>query len=250
MAAVSALVPLTVPGLHCSPTIDQLRESARVYNGLPDDKAQPNIAELHLRVLAEIFERHDVQTMFGLHLIHGHLNLHNDTIMLGHSIDKPHGCWTKPVSLHDINPEDIHGHIFRISPDDRLVAYEYRYGPLADIDSVNPAFFSEFIDYLKAQDLTNVLGLQVLSKGASKDMVEIVLQGSGTVMLDSDSAEVGSIYRTTGWVLGGEDGITTFKGGESHAKTTKGTHQVFIDGKPLSTIDALMAALRGEGIIT
>ena len=37
--------------------------------------------------------------------------------------------------------------------------------------------------------------------------------------------------------------------GESHAKTTKGTHQVFVDGKALPDLAALMSLLKGEDII-
>jgi hypothetical protein len=30
-------------------------------------------------------------------------------IMLGTTFAQPSGCWTKPTSIQDINPEDIHG---------------------------------------------------------------------------------------------------------------------------------------------
>lgn len=249
MATASVLPPLTVPGLHHTPTIEQLRESTSQYNSLPDDSEQPHISELHLHSLAEVFERYNVQAKFGLHLIHRHLHLQDDTIMLGHSIEEPSGCWTKPTDLCHITPEDIHGHVFRISGDGHLVAYECRDGRPVDFESVNPAFFHEFIYYLRTKGLTNVLGLQVLDKEPWKEMVEIVLQDSGTVMLNAESVKIGSKYKVTGWVTRVGDGMVTFKGGESHATTTKGTHQVFVDGKPLPTIDALRELLREEGII-
>ena len=49
--------------------------------------------------------------------------------------------------------------------------------------------------------------------------------------------------------MGQKDGIVDFNGGESHAKTTKGTHQVFDGGKALPNLVALKSLLKGEGII-
>ena len=67
--------------------------------------------------------------------------------MLGTTFAQPSGYWTKPTSIQDINPEDIHGHIFMLSPDNRLVAYEYREGPPNDIAGTDPAFFQELIEH-------------------------------------------------------------------------------------------------------
>lgn len=169
--------------------------------------------------------------------------------MLGTSFAKPSGCWTKPTKIQDINPEDIHGHIFMLSPDNRLVAYEYREGPPDDMTDTDPAFFQELIEYLQKNALASVLGLQVLSEVLSKQLVEIVLKDVGTVMLDASEAKHGDIYRVTGWCVDQEGGLVDFKGQESHAKTTKGTHQVFISGKQLPDLAALKSLLKGEGII-
>lgn len=169
--------------------------------------------------------------------------------MLGTSFENPSGCWTKPTSIQDINPEDIHGHIFMLSPDNRLVAYEYREGPPNDIAGTDPTFFQELIRYLQKNALASVLGLQVLYEGPPKHMVEIVLKDVGTIMLDASEAKYGDLYRVTGWCVDEKDGLVDFKGGESHANTTKGTHQVFIDGKALPDLAALMSLLKGEDII-
>ncbi|KAF8863827.1 hypothetical protein BDZ45DRAFT_798052 [Acephala macrosclerotiorum] len=93
------------------------------------------------------------------------------------------------------------------------------------------------------------LGLQTLHEGLLKQMVEIVLKDVGTVMLDASEAKYGDIHRVTGWCVGQKDGIVDFNGGESHAKTTKGTHQVFTGGKALPDLAALKSLLKGEDII-
>jgi len=48
-----------------------------------DDHEQPNVSEHHLNLLAQLFIRYSVQDTFGVHLIHGHLKIPQDTIMLG-----------------------------------------------------------------------------------------------------------------------------------------------------------------------
>ena len=137
-----------------------------------------------------------------------------------------------------------------LSPDNRLAAYEYREGPPNDISSTDPAFFQELVEYLRKNALASVLGLQVLYEGPPKQMVEIVLKDVGTVMLDASEAKHGDLYRVTGWCADKkDDGLGDFTGGESHAKTTKDTHPVFIDGKALPDLAALMSLLKDEGII-
>ena len=46
-------------------------------------------------------------------------------VMLGTNFGNPSGCWTKPTSIQDIDPYDIHGHVFMLFTDNRLVAHEY-----------------------------------------------------------------------------------------------------------------------------
>jgi len=87
-------------------------------------------------------------------------------------------------------------------------------------------------------------------------MKEFVLSTNhGTVLMAAEATNPTESYRTTGWFAGG--GGTDLKGNESaHEKTTKGTHQVFIDGKASPDVgggvDAeapVVDALRKEGII-
>jgi len=135
-----------------------------------------------------------------------------------------------------------------LAPHNRLIAYEYREGPPCDVTDINPAFFDDVVKYLQMNNLATLIGLQVLQT-PTKPMVEFVLQDTCTVMLYDSDASYGKIYRITGWSTGGEDGIVSFSGQESHAGTTRGTHQVFTNGKPLPTIEALKDFLREEKLI-
>jgi hypothetical protein len=87
-------------------------------------------------------------------------------------------------------------------------------------------------------------------------MKEFVLSDTDeTVMLPADAVNPTETYRTTVW--NAVEGLTDLKGNEtSHSKTTKGTHQVFVDGKALPDIggssaaeEIIIEALREAGIV-
>ena len=172
---------------------------------------------------------------------------------VGLGTDSP-GFWTKPTKSASVDRNSIHGHIYVMSLlENRFIAYEYRGGPSTDNwKQVHPSSFSELAQYVVANDLVGVLGLQVLDRPPlpQERMLEFVLGGEATVILREQDVNHGGIYRITGRSFGrDDDGIISVKGSESHAKTTKGTHQVFIDGKPLPTVEAVKDVLRKGGII-
>ena len=225
------------------------------YNNLKDDSRQPEVTESQLLSLGALFARNDAQDVFGLHLVHGHFQIDEDMIMLevGLGTDSP-GYWTKPTKSTSVDRNNIHGHIYVLSfSENRFIPYEYRGGPSTDSwKQVHPSFFSELAQYLVVNDLSGVLGLQVLNRPTlpQEQMLEFVLGEKATAILREQDVNHGGIYRTTGWSFGqNDDGIISVKGSESHAKTTKGTHQVFINGKPLPTVEAVKDVLRKEGVI-
>ncbi|KAF9730274.1 hypothetical protein PMIN04_012889 [Paraphaeosphaeria minitans] len=248
--ATAVLDHQVIPGLHVAPYLSNLSRSSEVYNHLPDDADQPHVAEEHLKNLAGIFLRYNVQTKFGLHLIHGHFKLERDMVMLGKSVQEPSGCWTKPTDINEVDLENIHGHIYALTGDGFLVAYEYREGRPADMTDVKPDFFHEVIQYLQSNKLEHLLGLQVLSNEPQEKLAEFVLgANAGTVMIKETEANYGHIYRVTGWAFDQEDGIISCKGNDVHAATTKGPHKVFQDSKRIHGVRELRVALKEAEII-
>lgn len=128
-----------------------------------------------------------------------------------------------------------------------MQAYEYREGPTANLDSVKPAFFQESIDYLQANGLTNLFGLEVLDKEVPEMMCEFIVKNEGTVMLDAREVKSWTPYSLTGFALIGP-GMTEMKGNQSHAMTVRQTHQVFTEGK-IGKEDSLMGVLRADDVI-
>lgn len=66
-----------------------------------------------LQSLAELFIRHDAQDVFGVHFVHGHFQIAEDTIMLGvHLGTGSVGYWTQPTKSATVDKDDVHGHIY------------------------------------------------------------------------------------------------------------------------------------------
>lgn len=220
-----------------------------------DDHEQPNVSEHHLNLLAQLFIRYNVQDIFGVHLIHGHLKIPHDTIMLGSMFRRVlSGYWTKPTPFETILANPVHGHIYTLSSDNRLLAYEYREGLVPkNVAGIDHAFFRELSKYLRSNKLAGLLALEVLEDTSSlqSQMREFVLAGQGTVLVKEDGGVAHTdIYRVTGWSFAQDrDGTVSVKGHETHASTGSGGHQVFTDGKPLRNIDAVMSLLLQEGVI-
>ena len=224
------------------------------YNSLVDEHEQPNISSHHLDLLAQLFIRYNAQNTFGVHLIHGHFKIPYGTIMLGSTFKRElSGYWTKPTPCETILASPVHGHIYTLSPDNRLLAYEYREGCTPkSVDEIDTGFFHELSKYLISNKLAGLLGLEVLEDTSSPQarMLEFVLAGRGTVMVKEEEAMHTDTYRVTGWSFAQDkDGTISVKGCETHASTPNGEHQVFTDGKPLRNIDAVMNLLLQEGII-
>ncbi|MCJ1410071.1 hypothetical protein MMC19_004156 [Ptychographa xylographoides] len=255
--ATAILPPSGLPGFHHSPSFADLRTSSRMhyrYNNLNDDSEQPEVTADQLQALAELFTRHNAQDIFGVHLVHGHFQIDEDTIMLGIDLGTDSlGYWTHPVKSAKVDKDNIHGHIYVLSTENQFVAYEYRGGPVTDTwKHVHTSFFPLLAQHLLRNSLTGVLGLQVLDHQAAStgEMLEFVLGEEGTARLRAPDANHGGMYRITGWSFRQDnDGIVSVSGRESHAQTTKNTHRVFIGSKPLPTIDAVKNVLRDEGII-
>lgn len=199
-----------------------------------------------------MFVGHDVHDNLGVHLVDGHVGLAADMVMVGTNIADLSACWNKPTKMADVDLTNIQGHIFKLVNNERFVAYEFQEGAVNNLSSCSADFFVEFTRYLLAEGLQDIIGLQIRG-GSVDDMVEFDLTNHGTVMMKEQDAQHGAIFFTTGWVFHCHDGIVSYKGNESHAATTKGTHQVFTDGKigPIGLdIACLRSILKDNDIIT
>jgi len=153
------------------------------------------------------------------------------------------GSWTKPTNYADVDKDKIHGLIYVLASGNQFIPYEYRTEASAvDKREMHRAFLNEFTKYLTENELEGLPAPEVLDNSADsqKRILEFVLGREGTVMLEEQDGNHGGVYIITGWTFEqNSDGVIFAKGGQRHAKTVRGTHQVFMDGKPLPTVEAV-----------
>lgn len=215
------------------------------------------MAEVLITELKSIIKKFQVQNKFGLHLVHGHVKMGKGMVMVGRSMSKLPGLWTHPTKADQLDLGALHGYVFVLGADSQFHPYEFHQGPPPPMTANDDAFIAATKKYLQLNGLTGIIGVELLDQDTlGKHMKEFVLSDTdGTVMLPDDAVNPTETYRTTGWKA--LEGITDLKGNEtSHAKTTKGTHQVFVDGKALPDMEGNLAAeeviveaLREAGIV-
>ena len=153
------------------------------------------------------------------------------------------------TAIQHADLDTLHGHIF-ILTDHGFHPYEYQCGPMPDTCDVASNFLTELADYLVVNNLTILVGLQVIDPKA-RPMFELILPG-GTVMVDVSNLNGCIPSRQTGWtfkVNNGEPGIR--KPYETHARHANG-HDVFNAGAPhpkLETFQDIKHALKSQNLI-
>ncbi|EEH07613.1 predicted protein [Histoplasma capsulatum G186AR] len=113
--AVAVTAPIVIPGLHVLFTIKDLLQSSRAPAASAEDSSSGVCWPLCMFQCPEIF---------GPHLILRHFQIEEDEIILGMSLKSIQGCWTQPTSIADINPTEIHDHIFKLTASGEMQPYE------------------------------------------------------------------------------------------------------------------------------
>ncbi|KAM3516439.1 hypothetical protein NHJ13051_009915 [Beauveria bassiana] len=249
MAALVA--PLVSTSLEVALTTHTAQQSRELYNQLLDDGDQPAVDDAHIQRLAAMFVSHNAHHVLGIHLIHRHFKLPEKSVLLGKSFEHPQGRWAQVTDVGGMDLSTVHGHIF-VYQNGGLQPYEYQEGPLPSFSEVKPGFLQAFVDYISQNNLTNLIGLQVLGDCNKCAMSELILD-NGTVMIRTDALKNCTPYRITGWRFEeGPNGPRCCQSNETHAGMTSGNHKVFNAGKPLpklESVDDLKIALADVGIL-
>lgn len=218
------------------------------YNTLPDDDHQPQVTEATLKELGDILIKHNMQHMFGVHLVHGHSTLPPGTAMIGQYTDR--GVWSHPTTIDQADLTNLHGHIYVLNKDDKLVAYEYRQGLRKDLAAVSSDFLADFFGFLVDHKLTQLLGLEVRQlEHEHPNVFEIVFSNGHTLMLPAERTKNVHPSRCTGWTFASVAGVTELQGSQAHSKTIQGPHKVFIGGKLDPKLADLVDVLEKKDIL-
>ncbi|KPM41997.1 hypothetical protein AK830_g4581 [Neonectria ditissima] len=254
MATAQILVAVDIPGIHHSPTAEDFADSRNVSNDLPQPEDQPEISDTTLKNLGELFVRHDVHEIFGIHLLHAHFHVPEGNVLYGIQAQvsgNSESCWTKPVPVDELAAKPMHGHVFHLQPNGAFVPYEFQEGEVPyNAVQAPKAFFRELAEFLHFNNLAGLVALQLLDGPRDRTNTELLVGPQSTLMMDTkDVFGLDPVQITTGWFFQvGEDGIISCKSSDVYAPK-KNTHGVFQDSKPLPTLEALKEALFHEGII-
>ncbi|KAK3375783.1 hypothetical protein B0T24DRAFT_718300 [Lasiosphaeria ovina] len=246
MAALVATFP-KFTALDQALNTHDFQESRALYNTLKDNEAQPDITDKHIQNLAALFVRHNAEKVFGVHLIHGHFQIPEGTVIVGTNFQNPDMRWSKTTEPNKLEASSIHEHIFVLT-DSGFRAYEFQDGPLPGLTAVGQNFLAEFSRYILANNLAGLIGLQVLGhEGCSnRSMSELILDDS-TIMLDTSLVKNCQPTRVTGWTFESSNGQPRVcQPNKTHASMTSGNHKVYNADKPLpklENVDDLKAAL-------
>jgi hypothetical protein len=119
--------------------------------------------------------------------------------MLGTTQVNPPGVWIRQVDIEDVEPKNIHRHIFTLTQDQGWHPYQYQEVPLPNLSKVDPGSIRNLSKYLKDNKLGALLRLQVLSE-SSTPATELILADLTCMLNPSDTIGV-SPHRTTKWVF-------------------------------------------------
>ncbi|KAH6705790.1 hypothetical protein EV126DRAFT_439860 [Verticillium dahliae] len=81
--AVLAVDPPTFLALDHALNDHDFQKSRTLYNGLKCAEDQPPVEDQHIQDLAALFVRHRAEKTLGIHLIHGHFQIPEGTVMDG-----------------------------------------------------------------------------------------------------------------------------------------------------------------------
>lgn len=178
-----------------------------------------------------ILARYGVLEKVGIHLIHGHFELVEDTVLVGTNYDNYR--FAKATKLDDLHVNNIHGHIYALT-ESGFRAYEYQTGKPPDLSGIDvDAFLEEFSSFLKMNNLETLVALQILDANCKDDMVELVFPSS-TIMVRGSKLRGCVKSRGTGWRFEIENGqLRECKANETHGETGgPDGHLIYNEGAP------------------
>jgi len=181
-----------------------------------------------------------------------------EQILLGTNITD--GYWTRPVSVHNTNLQQIHGHIFSINTlncangykNGTLFPSEFREGPSINIGSMDNNFIADFTDYLWKHGWESTFGLEVMDLGK---MIEFSFD-IGSLLLDEDrvTAEMKEEnsrqfkFQNTGWRIKVADDGAVDQTGEIRCVIYAAGHVKITNGQIKNVLD-VMEILEKEGVL-
>ncbi|KIV98873.1 uncharacterized protein PV09_09367 [Verruconis gallopava] len=217
------------------PSTKDLWKSSMLTRQLPLESALPNqsrISSKHLYEIAEIFTRNNAHGILGLHLLHRHFDIPVGTVLLGSTWSKPYCRWTTATEIEGTDWSETGGAVFILTAEG-WHPYEYLRKDKPDLSCVKPGFLPQITEYLVSNQLSQILGLQILDRSLRTDqhLIELSLREMSVMFFASDLK--GCVpTRQTGWRFELHDGQPRVcQYNESHGARPDGSHDIYNQGQ-------------------
>jgi hypothetical protein len=183
----------------------------------------------HINPILDIISRHEYKEKLGLHLIHRHNELQENSIRLESTVESISGKQNIATLINDLKPEDLHAVMFQVRPsEERLVPFEFGEGPSPiQSSSISQAFLQEFLSYYTDHGLSDAFALEILDEKSHEGCTAEVEVSSGDTMVLPQEQVTAKAFHPTGWSGSPSSDESGPPPGQSWAEKTDGSHKVF-----------------------
>jgi hypothetical protein len=226
------------------------------YNGLPRIHSSMRISLDHVKKLEAIITQYNLREKLGIHLLHKHDDIANGHINLETELETIPGKWVKPVPIDSLNLNQIHGVIFKFTPESNiLVPYEFAMGPSPiSTNNIVDDCVRDICGYIATHSLANTTALEFLEPVKGGQPIESVAEfetGNGTIIVPKSMVRAVELV-ATGWpnISQPFDPDAEPAPGTHWAPVkvgTKETHRVFVDQVENET--ELLDKLARQGVL-
>lgn len=205
---------------------------------LPAHEFNSSIADIHdqydlptdpviVAALADVFQKHNVQECFGIHLLHRHFILPDGHIMFKPPPVESDISLTKITKVDVVDINKIRGTLYFLNDRGKFQAYEFEYGNPLEIPS---AFLKDLSSRLKEFDLEKVVALDVSGGTVNRTFpksLEYTIGNFATVTVETKGGF--ESHRLTGVSFAIRDGKAWPEATDGYSTNVRGTHSVFYE---------------------
>ncbi|KAH8157208.1 hypothetical protein CIB48_g11043 [Xylaria polymorpha] len=259
MATADVMTTMPIPGLHRPFTAEDMKKSTITYNENPriDSEFGMNSDNNHVKGLLDIILSHDQHGKFGIHRVHRHDKIPNDTVRLESNLGIVPGKWNRATPTESLDLNNMYPVVIKYFPGTKeLVPYELGEGPSTVVMTAKvDAFVKDFTGYLAEHNLSERFALEVVDPAKAGQPVEcnaeLEVVDVGTVVLPASMMVSKDFTIATGWfgLIQPADGEGDEPpAGTYYLKTDHGTHRVISKTNSM-TAEGLIAELASQGHI-
>ncbi|TDL22541.1 hypothetical protein BD410DRAFT_839619 [Rickenella mellea] len=219
------------------------------YSRIPDVKNVKGVFADNAAFVGEVreyFSKHKAEKDFVLFAYHKHFDVPADHFLLLETINLPNndkGEIVRPVPI--ATQDEVHAVAWYVDGQ-QLKPYKFAKGRAVDL-TAHTAVLEGFVKLVNDAGLANKFAIKLPNVSPHVSMAEVELPEYGATYLFPSKYIDGTDETVTGPVA--SQPLYECAEGETHTKTTKGTHRVFVKkhGGDLPFVDAAFNALESRG---